>query len=606
MIDPTGLPDFQATSSSGRIFAPFGSGSFAVVPQQLTLAVNADGSLKFTLELVQQVGDFSSAGQYAVLDLSLAGDFQLDDALKEARNRDAAATVTPIAISGGFARLFPTVGDVMPTSDVLAPVQLGLSGEDYARWTSRLSADAGELIKGAITGGSLLLGARVEFDVVGVAPRVGTTVEFQAGQLLSSLLAGKAGRLISCSDVIAAFTGTPANFPLKIIAGGGSPGDFAGAVASRLFAAFGRLAPAPGISDPPFVQFGDSAQLPVGAVQWDLSQPALGRRQWVLTLDILTSLRAWVAKNGIGSLVRDLTIPMLQVGSHSIQFNANLPPNRLGVPVIGANVEVAANPPFRPNSISKTITFAEPNDAGTLEFQLSPSEQLAYTLSGFAVVAVSQTVQEYQMPPRPLTNVWVQLAADDFPVSFAHVTAADRLLALATLQLVLTYTAGGQVRQLQSTLSAQARGVAMAMPRSATDASLTITATPLDGGSAIELPPMAPARIDLDVTAFREFGPHRVMIDGTFKPTDRALFLDLLAEEQTGTGSPPDQIFLNADQPTATWGFVASSPFRSGYRYRTAASAGVPAGAWSPVLSPFVPLSLNADGKTASLVPAAT
>ncbi|HEY6326654.1 MAG TPA: hypothetical protein VIW73_09120 [Candidatus Cybelea sp.] len=606
MTDLSGLPDFASVSPSGTMFAPLGSGSFTVLPQQLALGTNADGTPKFTLELIQRFGDFTPAGQYAVLDLSLTGDFGLDAALTAARAQSAGATVAPIAIAGGFARLFPTAGEVTPASDALAPVELGLSGQDYARWTTRLSADAGELIKGAIAGGSLLLGARVEFDVAGVAPRVAATVDFQAAQLLSALLAGRPDRTMSISDVVAAFTGPPASFPLKIAGGAVPAGDFAAAVASRLFATYATLAPAPSVSDEPFVRFADPSQLGVAVTQWDLSQPAPGRRQYVLTLDILTGLRAWVAKNGLASLVRDLTVPMLQVGTHSIDFNANLPPNRQGVAVIGANVEVAANPPSRPSSISQTVTFEEPNDSGSLQFQLSPSEQLAYTLAGFAVVAVGPDVAEYQMPPRPHTDVWVQLGADDFPVAFAHVTAAPRLLALATLDVALTYTVGGRSERLRATLNAQTSGVALALPRTATGASLSITANAIDGGATLQLPPAAPARIDLDVTAFREFGPHRVAISASLRPGDHALFLDLAPEDGAAAGATPDRIFLTADQPSATWGYVASSPFHAGYRYRTSAAQSSAAGAWSAILSPFVPLALERDGTPAALVSAAT
>jgi hypothetical protein len=601
-----GLPDFASTSSSAATFAQFGGGSYFALPQQLALAVNADGAPKFTLELIERFGDFSATGTYAVLDLSLDGDFQLDAALAAARSQDPGATVRPIAIAGGFARLYPTAGEVDPTSDVLVPVPLGLSGADYARWTTHLSAGAGELIKGAIAGGSLLLSARVEYDVAGVAPRVPATVEFEADALVTSLLAGKSGRSTSTADVIAAFTGAAQSLPLKILGGTMPPGDFAGAVASRLFAAFATLAPAPGTSDPPYVTFADPARLGTGSIQWDLSQPAPGRRQWVLTLDILTSLRAFVAKNGVASLVRNLMIPALQVGTYSIDFNANLPPNRVGVPAIGATVELAANPPMRPNSISETVNFVEPDDSGAVQFRLSPSEQLAYTLSGFAVVAAGATVQEYAMPPVARGDLWVELGADDFPVAFAHVTAADRLLSLATLQIVLAYTMGGALQRLAATLNAGQAGVALGMPRSATDATLSITATPIAAGPALQLAPMAPGRIDLDVTAFREFGPHRIAIGAALHTGDPALFLDLLAQAQEDAGAAPDQIFITADQPNATWGFVASSPFRAGYRYRTSAAKGAPAGAWSPALSPFTPLTLNADGSMTGASPTAS
>ena len=618
MSDLNGLPDFQTPSltPATSTFPAFQSGSYSVLPQQLALSVNDDGSPKFQLDIVKRIGDFSSAGQYAVLDFSLSGDFSLDKALAQVRSHDPSATVKPIAIDGGFARLYRTAGEVAPGSDVLAPVSLGLSGSDYARWTTRLSADAGELIKGAIAGGSILLGARVEFDVVGVAPRVDASVEFEPARLTAALLAGRQGRMLSTSDVVAAFTGAPENFPLKI-EGGAPSGDFGGAVASRIFASFATLAPAPGIGDPPCVVFNDESQLPAGTIQWDLSQAALGRGQWVLTLDVLTTLRALAAQNGIESLVRYVSVPALQVGFCNVDVEANLPQNRLGVPAIGATVSLPANPPLRPSSISQTVTFAEPVDTGSVQFRISPAERLTYTVSGFAVVAAGQIVREYQMPPQPRTDAWVQLGADDFPVTFAHVTAAERLLALATLSVVLTYVLDGQPCQLQFVLKEQVAGVAMAVPRAASAASMTISASARDGSAALVLPPTAPGRIELDVTNFREFGPHRISIAAALTGGDPLLSLDFLAQQQDPSeGAVPDGIFLTAEQPNATWGFVASSPFQAGYRYRRSALAHAPAGPWSPVLSPFAPLVLAADGTniaganatqpTPQAVPAAT
>jgi hypothetical protein len=596
MTDLSGLPDFQAFSSTATtaMFAPFESGSYAVVPQLLAIANDADGNPKFTLELIERLGDLSASGQYAVLDFSLSADFQLDAALAAARGSSLSATVKPLAVNSGFARMYATTGEVTPTSDLLAPIALGWASSDYARWTTRLSVQAGELIKGAIEGGSLLLGARVEFDAAGVAPRSPVTVEFKPVQMLDGLLAGKTARQIAPSDLLAAFTGSPQNFPLKIT---GTPsGDFAGAVVSRLVAAFAALTPSPGVNDPAYVVFKNASQLPQDAVQWDLSQAAIGHQQWVLSLDVLTGLRAYVAKNGSGSLVKNLMVPPLQVGFVRIDFDANLPPNRLGVPAIGANVEVAAHPPQRPSSISQQVTFTEPDDSGSIQFLLSPTEQLTYTLSGYAVAAAGQMVEQFTMPPQQRSDTWVHLAADDFPVTFAHVTAAPRLLALATLGIVLTYVLEGKTRQLQFALTPQAPGVAMGMPRSATDAAIVVTATPPDAGTALTLPPTQPGRIEIDVTAFREYGPHSIDILGVLN-SNAPLVLDFASQEQADVaGSIPDQRFLTADQPATTWSYVVTSPFRAGYRYRKSAAVGAPAADWSPVLSPFAPLVLDAGG----------
>jgi len=329
---------------------------------------------------------------------------------------------------------------------------------------------------------------------------------------------------------------------------------------------------------------------------WDLSQPAIGHQQWVLSLDLLTDLRAFAAKNGVDSLVKNVTVPALQLGFVNIDFDANLPPHRLGVPAIGATVDVAANPPARPSSISEHVLFTEPDDVGSVQFRLSPSEQLTYALTGYAVVTAGSMVEQLALPPQQRSDTWVHLNMPDFPVLFSHVTAAQRLLSLATLALVLSYILDGKSRQLHYTLTPQATGISFGMPRSATNASIAVTATPADGSSPITLPPMPPGRIELDVTTFREYGPHSIAILAMMT-NGAPLVLDFQSVEQADVaGSVPDQRLFTSDQPAATWNYVVTSPFRSGYRYRKAAVTSAPAGAWSQILSPFSPLVLDPNG----------
>lgn len=583
------------------MFAPFGGGHYSVLPQQLVVAQDADGNPKFQLELINRLGDFSATGQYAVLDFALDGDFQLDDALTAARSADGGATVAPVIVNSGFARLYPTTNEVVPTPDLLVPVPLGWTGADYARWTMRLSMTAGELMKGAVSGGSLLLAVRIEFDVVGVAPRVPAAVEFDPVQLLASLLAGRATRQMAASDVLAVFTGPAQNYPLKII---GTPsGDFADAVSSRIIAAYGSLVPSPGTTDPPYIQFKDASQLESGTVHWDLSQPGTGYRQWVLMLDPLASLRDAAAKNGVDSLVKNVAIAPLQLGFCNIDFTSNLPAHRSGVPAVGVNVQVAANPPARPSSINQTLTLVEPDDAGSVQFRLSRNEALSYSVTGFAVVVAGQSEQQYLTDPRTLGDVWVRLTANDLPVTFAHVTAATRLASLAKLTLGLTYTINGQAIQQQFALTTDAPDIAVGVPRIGSDSSLVITATPNDGSTALTLAPMSPGRIVVDLPSFREYGPHIVSIQANFDGATGSLFLDLLREDQVADSTAvPGKVLLTPDLPSATWGYVASSPFRGGYRYRRSGSSDVPPAPWSPVLSPFAPLVVNADGTTFTAV----
>ncbi|HEY3674863.1 MAG TPA: hypothetical protein VGK84_02620, partial [Candidatus Tumulicola sp.] len=377
------------------------------------------------------------------------------------------------------------------------------------------------------------------------------------------------------------------------IAGTGRPIDVAAALSARIFAEYGTLAPAPGTNDPPFVAFA-MAQLSSAPVQWDLSQPALGMRQWVVTLDLLASLRE-LASSAIAGLVRYINIPQVPVGECTLRLNADLPLARAGVAVIGANVEIAANPPARPSSIASSVTFAEPDDAGTVQFRIDPAEALAYTTSGFAVITAGTLVRQYAATPQARSDPWVQLYDADFPVTFATVTAAPRLLALANVRVAVSYQLENQPVALESDLSAQHPATSIAIPRIATAATMTVSAIPQDGSAMLTLAPVTPEAIDLDFATFPEYGPHTISISAKNVAGGPPLSIDLLAQEQGDVaGAVPDQRFFTIDQPNASWGYVASSPFCAGYRYRVSATAGAAAGVWSDVQSPFAPLVLEA------------
>ncbi|MGH9563970.1 MAG: hypothetical protein ACRD3S_21165, partial [Terracidiphilus sp.] len=251
MADLTAYPDFSSTiaSTAATIISPFGGESYSVLPQDMQLATNADGSPKLQLDLVENVGDFSASGQYAELDLSIDGTFPLDAALSLARTSSAAATVKPIAMNGGFGRLYATAsaGTIPLPADMIAPIPLGWWSEDLARWTLRTSRDAGELIKGSLNDqSSLLLGARVEMSVLGVAPRLPVYAQFGPTTLLASLLANHPDRCISVPEIYSFFFSAPlAQYPVTLTTvPDGNQANLAQIMTDRVIAAYAALTPA--------------------------------------------------------------------------------------------------------------------------------------------------------------------------------------------------------------------------------------------------------------------------------------------------------------------------------------------------------------------------
>jgi hypothetical protein len=600
MNNLAGMPNLKAPLLAGELvlYPPYESGSYSLLPRQISVAVDAMGKPKFTLVLLKTSNPSDTAGQYAVLDLSLGGDFPLDPALQAARTATPDATVKPIIINRGYARLYATTATVQLPADLTVPVPLGWSGPDLGRWTTHLSVESGELIKGAIANQSFPFSARIEFDFLGVVAPLGVGIEFDPRQLLTALLAGSSNRQLAYADLLKFFTQPRENLPLTIqgaLTNTGA-GLFPVVLADRVATAYSVLAPSPSPTDSAVGQFTDPATLPVGKVQWDLSQPCPVLRQCVFLLDSLLESAAGVGPD----LVREVSVPPLELGFYQINLTANLPANRIGVPALGVTLEIPAKPPFRAAAINQTLTFTPPQDQGSFSFQLSPGETLGYTISGFAVIAAGSQAQEYTSPPRPHGEAWIQLQSTDFPVQFSHLQASSRLLQLAQIEGIASYSGPGQTMAQSFTLSQQVPDVAVAVPAAAAmNAALTLTAVPADGSPPVALPVLPFGNTTIDLPSFREYGPHIIAITCAFEAggaTD-PVFIELIPDAEMNPAatqsSPPARRIFTPDQPGDSWGYVAGSPFRAGYRYRFAAAAGAPASAWSEVQSPFAPLVLT-------------
>ena len=513
ITDPTGLPDFAAMAAfpQATLIAPFGSGSFSVVPQQLQLAANADGSPKFRLEFVQYLGDISASGQYAVLELSLTGDSSLDTALCLARTITPSATVKPVMMDSGFGRLYATTTTVSLPGDMLVPSPLGLWSSDLASWTMRMSPDAGELIKGALQGqSSLLLGARVEAAVSGVAPRLQVFAQFDPAALLTALLASHPDRSMAVADVLSFFMAPLAKYPVTLTAvPGGSEATLAQIMTDRVIAAYAVLTPSPGITDPAFVQFMPLNNIDTSLTRWDLSEPTVVMRPWIYTLDPIGSVRGLNNPAVLASVVQQISIPALRLGCQRTYVTASLPPSRAGIAAAGVRLQMPPNPPMRPFAISETGTITPPNDvvsfassvpgsaasAGYVDLMLAAAEPLQYTVECFAVIAAGEFVQEYDSAPQTHTETWLQVDAGDFPLTFAHVIASSQLLNLATINGFLKYQVGEHQVQQPFSLLAGSGGeaeVSVAAPAVATGVSIALQAVPLDGSSTVLLPATGP------------------------------------------------------------------------------------------------------------------
>jgi hypothetical protein len=308
-------------------------------------------------------------------------------------------------------------------------------------------------------------------------------------------------------------------------------------------------------------------------------------------------LRASAKANGVASLVQDVAIPKLDLGFLRIDFAANLPKPRVGMPAIGAVVSLPSNPPHRPMAQNSTVTFNAPDDRGFANLQLAIGETVAFGMATFVVVTAGHSVHRFDGPSRNLTATWIELQPADFQVNFAHITAEARLLALAQIQGVLHYTYNSKAQEQPFTLTAAAPEVALAIPAVVTGATISLSASPSDGGAAVTLSLGVAGRIRLDLTSFAQYGPHVVPVECKMTAGDAPLFLEFIPDPIAGAPvATPEKFAFTPEQPNARWGYVAQSPFHGGYRFRPAAAGSESPKAWSDVQPPFGTLSLDSRG----------
>jgi hypothetical protein len=566
-----GMPDFGTALTGDAVvaYAAYGGGAYWVLPGLGALA-------DLQLTMIRRADDLSAEGNYAMLDVEVGCDYPLDKALALARAENPGATVSSAPIELGFARLIPSGTSVALPAAMTAPMPLGWARSDGARWTDRLDLTTAELIKGASLGGTLLFGVRIEFILNGVAPRMAAQTRFVPSILIPQLLGGSGQTFLAREDLVTRLSDQSLSPALQTDA---LRADVAEALADRLLGAFGQFAPAAGATD--FPGFTISGPLPAERLDWDLSQPTSAPRAFAIRLDTVSGLSALDS----ASMVRELTIPPLDLGFRDVALAANLPAPRTGAPAIGVRLSAPPAPPNRPSGINQTVVFTPPDDGGRTTLRFDPNETFAYNLTPFALVAAGALEREIDAPPKPCNDNFVQLQASDFQLVFSHVTASDRLAAAATVGGTLTYALGGVAGSVSIRLNATTQGVAVAMPAGATGASLAFVATTPDGTVA-KLPPFPPGRIRLDLSSFPDYGPHRIAVRGAFTGNETPLTLELAQEEGAGSTS----LVLTPSAPDATFGYVAASPFKAGYRFRPAG------GAWSPVMAPGAALTVDASG----------
>ena len=136
--------------------------------------------------------------------------------------------------------------------------------------------------------------------------------------------------------------------------------------------------------------------------------------------------------------------------------------------------------------------------------------------------------------------------------------------------------------------------LAVPLPHDAETTTLEIEARSIHGEKALRLGPLPARSLSLALPSFPEYGPHRIPIQAVFDDDSTLLVIDLAPEDQAETAAAPTVVALTPNQTWKEWSYLASSPFRAGYRFRRHTGVDDEPGPWSEIRSPFAPLVLSA------------
>ena len=594
-----GLPDFQKKVAIDKfvLFSPYGGvGSFSLLPDSLALAERPDGSPDLMLNLVRGDDPSQPPEPHGILEVKINPRYRIDEALSALRKNWPAATLQPAIFSSGFLYLQTldsgSHDSVELSEELKEPIRMLWNGLDSSRSILKLSLNSAEMFKGSLQGNLTTLYASADLELAGVSPRLPLRVSFDPGELLKAV--GCRGGLLSRESLVDFFRRDPGSISAIDIQGillGINPEDFAQAMADRLRGRFGEFLPSPVSGDGPYLRLASPEGLEDGKFTWDLSEPFLAERACRLSVDSFDAVSRWVKGHGLDKIYNQSSIPSFNTGYLFVRAMASLPQPRVGVLDIGITMKAQPWPPYRPQSIVKSIELSAPQDSGHEILKFSPREKPGYTCSTFAVISLSQGELRREMEGMNDGEI-VRMVPGDLPIEFVAVEAYRELLDTASVKGICRISDGGP--EVDFELNSDCPTVAVAVPRDAEGMAVDVVAVSKDGsGSLMTSIKPALARNVLGPSSFPGWGYHKVDIQCDFCDGQRLFVLQVLPQ-----GLPEGEAKLlsfTPEAPKKEWSWFSDSPFHSGYRFREYRGSIASPGAWSEVIPASQSLRLKVD-----------
>jgi plasmid stabilization system protein ParE len=328
-----------------------------------------------------------------------------------------------------------------------------------------------------------------------------------------------------------------------------------------------------------------------GTFDWDLSEPLEVRRAFIFNMAPLEALNDWSKVNKLNRIYQDVVVPSIQTGFLPVKVSANLPAQIVGV-MIGVIIRAPPNLSNRPQALYEFIELKPHEYSARVILRFSPAERPEYSLQTYAVIKDVGGLRELYRPEISLSGEYIELSPDDFPIDFVMVKASRDLLQISVLRGLSKWSASGTTIEQSFDLSLDSPSVAIAIPKGIEDVLIEVEALPVDGSRSLKIGPIRTKTLNIKSYSFPEYGPHRIVIECIFSGDVNLFAIDLLPED--APESEASFLYFTPNKSKRDWGWVADSPFHSGYRYREHRNLDQAQATWSEIKSAFENLVIEA------------
>jgi hypothetical protein len=584
-------------------------GCFVSIPGSLELRENGADHPGFRITYVRGSNPMLPPRPYALVELLLGAGGPDAETLRRTRALAPGASVQGALPHRGWLRWTGAPELDLPAG-LREPRELAWNEVGRSRARFQLPTAEGDLLRGSLEGGALLISASGWLAVQGRGATYPVRISLSPGDLAaeSNPVPREGADVLSRQEVVSGALRLLDGNGVDIEGGGEIPDEGRLAFADALADAFLARHTAPvGPPAEPDGEPGHAMSRSGDPDRWrwtvDLARPQAATRIFGVALDPLGEARERLGPGARDTFVRSVVVPAFDPGGRVVEVAANLPLTRVGVLQLGAILSAPPNPPGRVDPVAETVRFAPPDDEGRAVLRFAPGEAGNFEVTSFAVVRRGPEVVRLDGSPLPGSER-ILLQPGDFPVTFASVEADPGLLALA--EVVLEHFPAGSARSperfpltperpavaLAAEAATEEEGSEEAAPPSG-EARLEVEATARDGsGAVLRLGPYPVHSIALGLHLFPAYGPRGVEL--VLAGSDGAPVAVDLRPEDDPAGEPVT-VALTGARPRRRWTYFASSPFRPGYCWRPHRTGQGPSEGWRGPLDPDLPLEIGAE-----------